>query len=91
MATACQQTCASWYNNKVLHDAREKDVKTRVITEITDSNIDYCKRLLELCDLRHMERIRGNFEVNERECVVSANLRRAQPAQQLIYSNVRKS
>lgn len=76
--------------NKVLHDAKDKGVKTKVITEIIDSNIDYCKRLLEFCDLRHMDGVRGNFGVNEKEYVATANLKRAQPVQQLIYSNVRE-
>lgn len=76
--------------NKALRDAKDRGVKIKVITEITDSNIGYCKSLLELCDLRHMDGIRGNFAVNETEYVATANLKTAQPVQQLIYSNVRE-
>lgn len=50
--------------NKVLRRAKAKGVRIKVITEISDFNIEYCKKLLDICELRHMDGVRGNFAVN---------------------------
>ena len=33
----------------------------RFITEITPRNTSYCKELMKIADLRHMDEIKGNF------------------------------
>ncbi|MFY9797830.1 MAG: hypothetical protein WAK17_24730 [Candidatus Nitrosopolaris sp.] len=48
-------------------DAKERDVKLRYITEITTKNIPYCKELMKIAEVRHLDGIKGNFMVSERE------------------------
>jgi two-component system, OmpR family, sensor histidine kinase VicK len=43
-------------------DARNRGVKLRYLTEITDANISYCKELMSIVDeVRHLDGIKGNF------------------------------
>jgi hypothetical protein len=52
-------------------DAKTRGVAIRYITEITRSNLRYCKELMSIVDeLRHLEGIKGNFYVTEEEYVV---------------------
>jgi hypothetical protein len=44
-------------------DAKGRDVKLRYITEITTENILYCKELMKIADVRHLDGIKGNFMV----------------------------
>jgi two-component system, OmpR family, sensor histidine kinase VicK len=70
-------------------DAREKGVKTRFITEITNDNISYCKLLATLIDeLRHLDGIKGSFWINETEYIAPAALhKKGKAASEVIYSN----
>jgi two-component system, OmpR family, sensor histidine kinase VicK len=73
-------------------DAKRRGVRLRYITEITNDNIHHCKELLGFVDeLRHLNGIKGNFEVCDfKEYVATATLQEAQPITELIYSNVRQ-
>lgn len=42
-----------------------RGIKVRIITEITTDNIEYCKELLKLCELRHLDEIKGNFGIGD--------------------------
>jgi two-component system, OmpR family, sensor histidine kinase VicK len=43
-------------------DARNRGVKLRYLTEITDANISYCKELMSIVsEVRHLDGIKGNF------------------------------
>ncbi len=42
-----------------------RGVRVRIITEITTDNIGYCKELLKLCELRHLDEIKGNFGIGD--------------------------
>jgi two-component system sensor histidine kinase VicK len=42
---------------------KERGVKIRVVTEITGKNISYCKKLLEVCNVRHLDGVRTNFGI----------------------------
>jgi two-component system, OmpR family, sensor histidine kinase VicK len=43
-------------------DAKNRGVKLRYLTEITDANISYCKELMAIVDeVRHLDGIKGNF------------------------------
>ena len=44
---------------------RDRGIKLRYITEITKDNIHYCKELMKICDLRHLDEIKGNFGVGD--------------------------
>ena len=54
-------------------DARNRGVKLRYLTEITDANISYCKELMSIVDeVRHLDGIKGNFMVSEIEYLAPA-------------------
>jgi hypothetical protein len=42
---------------------KERGVKIRGVTEITADNISYCKKLTEVCELRHLGGVRTNFAI----------------------------
>ncbi|WP_458744708.1 hypothetical protein [Candidatus Nitrosocosmicus sp. T] len=42
-----------------------RGIKVRIITEITGDNIQYCKELIKLCELRHLDEIKGNFGIGD--------------------------
>ena len=49
-------------------DNKSKGIKLSYLTEITKDNLYYCKELLSMVDeLRHLDSIRGNFYVSEKE------------------------
>ena len=68
---------------------KNRGVKLRYVLEITRDNLEYCKEMLEFSEIRHLEGMKGNFEVaDEKEYVAVATLQKAQPIPQLIFSNV---
>ena len=75
-------------------NAKDRGVKFRYITDITKDNISYCKQIIKEFDaeLRHLDEVKGNFEISDdgREYVATANLQKAKPLKQLIYSNVKE-
>ena len=42
---------------------KERGVKIRGVTEITPDNVSYCKSLMEICELRHLDGVRTNFAI----------------------------
>jgi two-component system, OmpR family, sensor histidine kinase VicK len=77
--------------------AKNRGVNFRYITEITKDNIAYCKELSEFAEIRHLNGIKGNFEVSKNaikggkgEYIATATLEEAGPITQLIYSNVKE-
>src|SRR5215469_16976859 len=70
-------------------DAKGRDVKLRYITEITTENISYCKELMKIADVKHLDGIKGNFMVNEKEYLApAASNNTSNIASQIIYSNL---
>ncbi len=68
---------------------KNRGVKLRYVIEITADNLEYCKEMLEFSEIRHLEGMKGNFEVaDQKEYVAVATLQKAQPIPQLIFSNV---
>jgi two-component system, OmpR family, sensor histidine kinase VicK len=65
-----------------------KHIRQRYIFEITEQNIQYCKDLMKIAEVRHMDEIEANFLLNEKEYLGSIMLR--EPHQQAIYTNVRE-
>jgi hypothetical protein len=43
----------------------KKGVKVRIVTEITLDNIIYCTKLLDVCELRHLDGVRTNFGIDD--------------------------
>jgi two-component system, OmpR family, sensor histidine kinase VicK len=72
--------------------AKNRGVKLRYVTEVTDDNVVYCKELLKMVnELRHIEGIKGNFYVSETEYIAPATLHgKGRPASKIIYSNVKE-
>src|SRR5215467_2510878 len=70
-------------------DAKGRDVKLRYITEITIENISYCNELMKIADVRHLDGIKGNFMVSEKEYLApAASNNTSNIASQIIYSNL---
>jgi hypothetical protein len=68
---------------------KKRGLRLRYITEITNSNIPYCKELANLVELRHFDGLKGNFGIIDgKEYLAIANLQEAKPPSQLVYSNV---
>ncbi len=68
---------------------KERGIKFRYVTEITRDNVDYVRQMLSFSEIRHLDGMKGNFEVaDEREYVAVATLQKAQPIPQLIFSNI---
>ena len=73
-------------------DARNRGVKLRYLTEITDANISFCKELMSIVDeVRHLDGIKGNFMISEIEYLAPAiSHEEAGLAALIIYSSVRE-
>ncbi|MGC2307128.1 MAG: ATP-binding protein [Nitrososphaeraceae archaeon] len=74
---------------KGLYELKTRGVQSRFIADITKDNIEYCKELMQISELRHLDGIKGNFAISEKAYVASATLQEASLLQQVIYSNVR--
>ena len=59
---------------KALQDIKRRRVKSRYIVEITKDNLPYCKELMKIDELRHLQGIKGKFAISEREYIASATL-----------------
>jgi two-component system, OmpR family, sensor histidine kinase VicK len=62
--------------------------KIRVVTDITRENLHYCKKMMELVELRHLAEVKGGIAVSESEYMATTVLEEAKPLTQVIYSNV---
>ena len=72
--------------------AKERGVKLRYITEITEDNLAYRKQLLTMVDeLRHLDGIRGNFYLSESTYLAPATFHeKGKSASQIISSNIKE-
>ena len=70
-------------------DAKNRDLKPRYITEIISENISYCKELMKISGVRHLDGIKGNFIVSEKEYLAPTSSNNASNiASQIAYSNL---
>ena len=74
---------------KGIYELKTRNVQSRFVTDITKDNIKYCKKLMQISELRHLDGIKGNFAISEKGYTASATLLEASLLQQVIYSNVR--
>jgi hypothetical protein len=58
---------------ELLINLRKRGVRIRQITEITKDNVIYCKQVMEILELRHLEHVRVGMEVNDDEFIVTGN------------------
>ena len=75
--------------SKGISDVKTRNVNLRFITEITIDNIEHCKELMQISELRHLDGIKGNFATSEKEYASWATMQEANLLQQILYSNVK--
>jgi len=78
---------------KAFQGAKRRGVKLRYITEIRTENVSFCKELLTsvVNELRHLDGIKGNFYVSEKEYIAPAALHeKDKPSSQIIHSNMKE-
>ena len=51
---------------KAFRDLKQKGIRLRFIAEITKDNIRYCKELIKVVELRHLDEVKGNFGLVDR-------------------------
>ena len=82
---------------KLLFDLKKSDRTVRYITDITKDNVTYCKQLMDSFEIRHIDGLKANFSVSEKEYLASVSLLQEdverqqfkELVQQIIYSNVK--
>lgn len=75
--------------NDAIRSAAGKGLRLRYLTEITDGNIEDCKKLTKLVELRHLDNVKTNFAVSDTHYVAATLLSEANPVPQVICSNAR--
>ncbi len=75
---------------KALINNKNRGIKSRYVVDITKDNLSYCKEVIKLGELRHLDGIKGNFVMSEKEYMASATLQEATLLPQVIYSNVKE-
>jgi signal transduction histidine kinase len=70
----------------IIATCRRKTTRQRYIFEITKENLIYCKNLMKLIEIRHLEENEANFAVNEIECLGFVTMQRE--SLQATYSNI---
>lgn len=75
--------------HKELLKVKDRNIVHRQITEINNDNLFYCKKLMEIADLRHLPNVKGNFGVTESEYCGSATMVQANSPNQLIHCTVK--
>ena len=46
-----------------------RETRLRFITEITKDNLEFCKQVAEIVEVRHLEGVKGNFAINDCEYI----------------------
>jgi len=76
---------------KAYLELTKRQIKIRFITEINRSNLSYCKELMKISELRHLDGVKGNFGICDKEEYLAApTIMETEPAPQLIYSNIKE-
>ena len=70
---------------QAFQDAKAKGTRIRLITEITRDNLTSCKQIMKFAEVRHLEKLVGNFAINDLEYFGQAQGNAF--ASNLIYSN----
>jgi sugar-specific transcriptional regulator TrmB len=77
-----------WSSYRALY---KKGVKIRWITDIRNENISYCKEIMNIADVRHIDNLKGGFVVSDSSRYVATyTLSEGESVLQLIYSNVKE-
>jgi two-component system, OmpR family, sensor histidine kinase VicK len=82
-------------DNRIMKGALEmieRGIKIRFITDMTKENLDYCKKLINVSEIRHIEGVKGNFGImDEQEYVIHLIHQESQAPSQIIYSDDKTS
>lgn len=74
---------------KAIVDAKKEGLEFRIIMKITKDNISYCRNLMKMVELRHLDGLKGNFLLNEKECVYATPiLKERKIIPRLLYTNI---
>jgi two-component system, OmpR family, sensor histidine kinase VicK len=74
---------------KAIVDAKKEGLEFRIIMKITKDNILYCRNLMKIVELRHLDGLKGNFLLNEKECVYATPiLKEGKIIPRLLYTNI---
>jgi len=78
--------------NCTLSNLKNQGVRLRQITEITKDNMSYCKTLMKIAELRHLDGVKGKIELSDRELIVTtaADNEESHQTAQVIHSNVKQ-
>ena len=77
---------------KAVLELINRGIKIRLITDVTKENVEYCKELLKVCEIRQIEGIKGNFGIiDESEYVIHLISKELEAPSQIIYSNDARS
>src|SRR6185503_2853873 len=69
---------------------KKRGIKLRCVTEVTINNIQYCKKLMEVAEIRHLEGIRTNFAITDRKEVMLYGVSQEKdPLSQAIVTSVK--
>ena len=75
---------------KAFVDMKNRGVRLRFISEITKDNLQYCKELMKIGEVRHLDEVKGNFGVADGSIYhASATSVESAPPPQLIISTVK--
>lgn len=75
---------------KAYVDMKNRGVRIRFISEITKENVAYCKELMKIGEVRHLDEVKGNFGVADATVYhASATGIESGPPPQLIISTVK--
>lgn len=72
-----------------LFELKKRGIKIRFISEITKENIHYCKDMMEIAEVKHLDGIKGNFAVTEFSYGGNSTIQEARPLAQQIISTVK--
>jgi signal transduction histidine kinase len=75
---------------RLLSQAKSGQIRFRYLTEITKGNIEYCKQIMEIAEVRHLYGIKANFGVSDTEYTSTAVMQQVHAIPEVIYSNVEK-
>ena len=75
---------------KACIDIKNRGVKMRFITEITKDTLQYCKELMKIAEVRHLDEVKGNFGIGDKRVYHGgADTIKSGPPPQLIISTVK--
>ncbi len=61
--------------------------RLRQITEVDIDNIQYCKQMMQIVELRHLEGVKGGMAVSDTEYITTATIGKSNSIPHLFYSN----